>query len=171
MDRNYKCTPSVQALDPLPGRHHQGTKLQTMHVGCPGPTTTNPWTCKFRSYLLPSYSTDIWKTIKKSEIWYASRLKANTSIVQALDPPPTHLDNTVKVPNFKQCTSDAQGPPPPTPEHVSSGPIFCLHIRQISERKTIKKSEIWHNSRVKPNASIVQALDPPPTHLDDYQST
>ena len=114
--------------------HHSPT-WTTLHVECPGPTTTNPWTCKSRSYLLPSYSTDIWKTIKRLDIWHASRLKTNTSIVQALDPPPAHLDNTVKVPNFKQCTSDAQGPPPPTPGYVSSGPIFCLHTRQISERQ------------------------------------
>ena len=47
-----------------------------------------------------------------------------------------YLDDTTKVPSFKQCTSDAQGPPPPTPGHVSSGPIFCLHTRQISERQS-----------------------------------
>jgi len=83
--------------------------------------------------------------------------------VQALDPPPTHLDDTVKVPSFKHRTSDAQGPPPPTPGHVSSGPIFCLHTRPRYLKHDRKIRYITH-SRLKTNASIVQALDPhPPT--------
>ena len=100
-----------------------------MHIGCPGPTATNPWTYKSRSYLLLSYLTDIWKTIKRLDIWHTSRLKTNTSIAQVLDQPTTHLPGR---PRF----IPRPGPATTPPGHVSSGPIFCLHTRQISEKQS-----------------------------------
>jgi len=112
-----------------PGRHHQGTKFHSLHIEWPGPTTTNPWTCEFRSYLLPSYSTDftdsIWKTIKKLDIWHTSRLKQTLQSPRHL----THLDDTTKVPSFIHHTLNDQGPwypPPDPPGHTIPGPILLL---------------------------------------------
>ena len=132
MDRNYKRTPSIQALDPLPTHLDDTAKVPnfkhcTSNAQGPPPP---PWTRKFRSYLLPSYSTDIWKTIK-SQRWHNSRVKTNTSIIHALDPPPTHPPR-YQTSNIAHRMPRAHHHPP---GHVSSGPIFCLHTRQISELK------------------------------------
>jgi len=172
MDRNYKRAPSIQALDPLsthlddtakvPNFKHCTSDAQDPPPPTPGHVSPGP------SYLADRYLKDNQKT---RYMTYAS--KTNTLIVQALDPPPTHLDssvdNTVKVPSFKHCTSNAQGPP--LPPWTCKFRSYLLPSYSTDIWKMIKRLDIWHTSRLKTNTSIIHTLDPPPILLDDRQGT
>jgi len=176
MDRNYKRAPSIQALDPLsthlddtakvPNFKHCTSDAQDPPPPTPGHVSPGPIFC------LHTRPTGIWKTIKRLDIWLIHRKQTLWSS-RHLTPPPAHLDssvdNTVKVPSFKHCTSNAQGPPPPP--WTCKFRSYLLPSYSTDIWKTIKRLDIWHTSRLKTNTSIIHALDPPPTLLDDRQDT